>query len=50
VLLFWGSSLNMEDPLPKPKGTLAVLVVFAITIVVLWGAVYLTLLLRGVTQ
>ena len=40
----------MEDPVPKPKGTLAVLVIFAVTIVVLWGSVYLALLLRGVTQ
>lgn len=40
----------MEDPHPKPKGTLAVLVIFALTIVVLWGTVYLTLLLRGATQ
>jgi hypothetical protein len=40
----------MEDPLPKPKGTLAVLVIFALAIVVLWGTVYLTLLLRGGTQ
>ncbi len=40
----------MEDPLPKPKGTLAVLVIFALTIVILWGAVYLALLLRGATQ
>lgn len=40
----------MEDPLPKPKGTLAVLIIFALAIVILWGSVYLALLLRGATQ
>jgi hypothetical protein len=35
---------------PRPKGTIAVLVVFAVIIVVLWGSVYLTLLLRGAAQ
>jgi hypothetical protein len=40
----------MEEPHPKPKGTLALLVIFAFAIVVLWGTVYLALLLRGATQ
>jgi hypothetical protein len=40
----------MEDPHPKPKGTIAVLVVFALMIVILWGSVYLAMLLRGATQ
>jgi hypothetical protein len=40
----------MEDLHPKPKGTIAVLVVFALLIVVLWGSVYLAMLLRGATQ
>jgi hypothetical protein len=40
----------MEEPHPKPKGTIAVLVVFALVTVVLWGSVYLALLLRGATQ
>jgi hypothetical protein len=34
----------------KPKGTIAVVVVFAVIIVVLWGSVYVTLLLRGAAQ
>jgi hypothetical protein len=38
------------DEQSKPKGTIAVLVVFAAIIVVLWGSVYLTLLLRGAAQ
>ncbi len=40
----------MKDRPPKPKGTLAVLVIFALIIVASWIAVYLTLLLRGATQ
>jgi hypothetical protein len=40
----------MEEPHPKPKGTLAVLVIFALLIVVLWGSVYIALLLRGTSQ
>jgi hypothetical protein len=40
----------MEDAHPKPKGTTAVLVVFALLIVVLWGSVYLAMLLRGAAQ
>jgi hypothetical protein len=40
----------MEDSHSKPKGTIAVLIIFALMIVVLWGSVYLALLLRGGTQ
>lgn len=40
----------MEEPHPKPKGTIAVLLIFAALIVLLWGGVYLALLLRGATQ
>jgi cytochrome c oxidase subunit IIa family protein len=40
----------MEETDPKPKGTVAVLVIFALLIVVLWGSVYLTLLFRGAAQ
>jgi len=40
----------MEESHPKPKGTIAILVAFAILIVVLWGSVYLALLFRGATQ
>ena len=40
----------MEEPHPKPAGTLAVLVIFALLIVVLWGSVYIALLLRGAAQ
>jgi hypothetical protein len=40
----------MEESPFKPKGTIAILVIFAVMIVLLWGSVYLALLLRGVTQ
>jgi hypothetical protein len=40
----------MEEAHPKPKGTIAILIVFAALIVILWGSVYLMLLLRGATQ
>jgi hypothetical protein len=39
-----------KDDRFKPRGTLAVLVIFVITLVVLWGSVYLILLQRGATQ
>ncbi|RMF35236.1 MAG: cytochrome c oxidase subunit 2A [Chloroflexi bacterium] len=35
---------------PKPIGTVAILVIYVILIIALWGSVYLTLLSRGVTQ
>jgi hypothetical protein len=41
---------RMEAGHPKPRGTIAILIIFALTIVVLWGSVYLALLLRGGTQ
>ncbi|MBI4524288.1 MAG: cytochrome c oxidase subunit 2A [Deltaproteobacteria bacterium] len=40
----------MEEPHPKPMGTIAVLLIFALLIVVLWGSAYLILLLRGGMQ
>jgi hypothetical protein len=39
-----------QDPHPKPKGTIAILIIFALLIVVLWSSVYIALLLRGATQ
>lgn len=33
----------------KPKGTVAVLALFVLTMLLLWGYVYLTLISRGVT-
>jgi hypothetical protein len=33
-----------------PQGTIALLLVYALIIALLWGNVYLTMLARGVTQ
>ncbi|RME07724.1 MAG: cytochrome c oxidase subunit 2A [Anaerolineae bacterium] len=32
-----------------PKGTLTILIIFVLTLILLWGSVYLILLNRGVT-
>jgi hypothetical protein len=40
---------NSEQDEFKPKGTIVILVVFIITLIVLWGSVYVILLNRGVT-
>jgi hypothetical protein len=40
----------MKEKFEHPKGTLAILVIYLITIAVLWSWVFLTLLERGVTQ
>ena len=34
----------------QPKGTLLVMGIFVLTIILLWGSVYLILLERGITQ
>ncbi len=34
----------------KPVGTVAILVIFVLFLILLWGNVYFTLLSRGVTQ
>lgn len=42
-----GSDRNSEF---KPMGTVAILIVYALLLLALWGNVYFTLLSRGVTQ
>ncbi len=32
-----------------PKGTALVLAIFVVTLIILWGSVYLTMLARGMT-
>ncbi|MFO7680690.1 MAG: cytochrome c oxidase subunit 2A [Chloroflexota bacterium] len=42
----------MEDKEKKyktPQGTVAIMVIFIILIIALWGSAYLTMLSRGVT-
>ena len=40
---------NPEQEEFKPRGTIVILLIFLVTIIVLWGSVYLILLDRGVT-
>jgi hypothetical protein len=35
---------------PRPVGTMAIMLLYVVLILVLWGSVYLTLLSRGVTR
>lgn len=42
--------VNNKDKKHKtPQGTIAIMVIFVITIIALWGSAYLTLLSRGLT-
>ena len=40
---------NPEQDEFKPRGTMVILLIFLITIIILWGTVYIILLNRGVT-
>ncbi|HOU39871.1 MAG: cytochrome c oxidase subunit 2A [Candidatus Promineofilum sp.] len=42
--------MNDKDRYKTPQGTIALMVIFIILIIALWGSAYLTLLSRGVTQ
>ena len=33
----------------RPRGTMVILILFVLTLIILWGSVYLILLSRGVT-
>ncbi len=39
----------MKDKYKVPEGTIALLVIFILLIIILWGNVFLTLLSRGAT-
>lgn len=39
----------MKEP-DTPQGTIALLLVYVVIIIVLWGNAYLTMLSRGMTQ
>jgi hypothetical protein len=39
----------MKEP-DTPQGTIALLMIFVLLLVVLWGSAYLTVLSRGMTQ
>lgn len=38
-----------KDKYKTPQGTIALMVIFILLIIVLWGSAYLTLLARGAT-
>ena len=40
----------MEEPQFKPSGTIAILVIYALIIIVIWASAYFAMLLRGATQ
>lgn len=40
---------NKDKKYKTPQGTIALMVIFIILIIALWGSAYLTLLSRGVT-
>jgi hypothetical protein len=40
---------NSENEEFEPKGTMIILLIFVITLILLWGSVYVILLSRGVT-
>ena len=42
--------MNDKDKYKTPQGTIALMVIFLILIIALWGSAYLTMLSRGVTQ
>jgi len=49
TLYTYTKELCMQGP-DTPKGTIALLLVYALLIIFLWGNAYLTMLSRGVTQ
>ncbi len=40
---------NSENEEFEPKGTIVILLIFVLTLILLWGSVYIILLARGVT-
>ncbi len=42
--------MNEKDKYKTPQGTIALMVIFVILIIALWGSAYLIMLSRGVTQ
>lgn len=41
--------MDEKDKYKTPQGTIAILIIYIILIVALWGSAYLTLLSRGAT-
>ena len=41
--------MNDKDKYKAPQGTVALIVIYILLIIALWGSAYLTMLSRGVT-
>lgn len=41
--------MNKKDKYKVPQGTIAIIIVYILLIIALWGSAYLTMLSRGVT-
>jgi hypothetical protein len=39
----------MKEP-QTPQGTIAILILYVLLVIALWGSAYLTMLSRGITQ
>ncbi len=39
-----------KDKYKAPQGTIAIIVIYVLLLIALWGSAYLTMLSRGVTQ
>ncbi|MCA9949619.1 MAG: cytochrome c oxidase subunit 2A [Anaerolineales bacterium] len=41
--------MNKKDKYKVPQGTIAIIIIYILLIIALWGSAYLTLLSRGAT-
>ncbi len=41
--------MNKKDKYKVPQGTIAIIVIYILLIIALWGSAYLTMLSRGAT-
>ncbi|NCF68216.1 MAG: cytochrome c oxidase subunit 2A [Anaerolineaceae bacterium] len=41
--------MKKQDKYKTPQGTVALMVIFILLIIIMWGSAYLTLLARGAT-
>lgn len=39
--------MNKKDKYTTPQGTIAIMVIFVLLIIALWGSAYLTMIARG---
>ncbi len=41
--------MNKKDKYKVPQGTIAIIIIYVLLIIALWGSAYLTMLSRGAT-